>query len=99
MASSGIFIIGILLPLRALAVVAALGGGERELAAGLGPLDGFNGRRELEGVAHDESGGRGQGPAPQLVRAHTNLCSTARCGNAPPALSPAPARPVGCIRG
>ena len=37
MAPRGIFIIGILLPLPALAVVAALGGGERELAAGLGP--------------------------------------------------------------
>jgi hypothetical protein len=32
-----IYTIGILLPLVALGVVAALGGGERELAAGLGP--------------------------------------------------------------
>ena len=32
-----IYIVGILIPLLVLAVVAALGGGERELASGLGP--------------------------------------------------------------
>jgi hypothetical protein len=37
MAPRGIYIIGILIPLLTLAAVAALGGGERELAAGLGP--------------------------------------------------------------